>query len=163
MRCEVWSRDGHLGQTRAMAAVALKSCHRWLCQLGWRCHMQGPGLCLDLFGDQRVLLAFGWSLAIWLGHRGPISLFLLHSAGGFLDELFPQAQKFRKPPCLPLPLSSQEGLQVSESLHRDSLYISLYPHAFQFLFQGVLQDWPELLQQGGVSPQSFQHLLLSNL
>lgn len=38
---------------------------------------------------------------------------------------------------------------------------SLYPHAFQFLFQGVLQDWPELLQQGGVSPQSSQHLLLS--
>lgn len=64
-----------------------------------------------------------WSLAVCLGHRGSTPLSLLHSAGGFLDELFPQAQKVRKPPCLLLPLGSQEGIQVSESLNRDSLCI----------------------------------------
>lgn len=41
-----------------MAAAALKSGHGWLCRLGWRCHVQGPGLWLDLFGDERVLLTF---------------------------------------------------------------------------------------------------------
>ena len=52
-----------------------------------------------------------------------MSLSLLHSAGGFLDKLFPQTQKFRKPPCLLLPVGSQEGLEVSESLQGDSLCI----------------------------------------
>ena len=65
-----------------------------------------------------------WSLAVWLGHRGPVPLsLLLHSAAGFLDELLPQTQKFRKPPRLLLPLGSQEGLQVSEGVSRDSLCI----------------------------------------
>lgn len=52
-----------------------------------------------------------------------MSLSLLHSTGGFLDKLFPQTQKFRKPPCLLLPVGSQEGLEVSKSLKGDSLCI----------------------------------------
>lgn len=64
-----------------------------------------------------------WSLGVWLGRWCPLPLSLLHSAGGFLDKFFPQTQKFRKPPCLLLPLGSQEGLKVSESLNGDSLCI----------------------------------------
>lgn len=64
-----------------------------------------------------------WSLAIRLGPQGRMPLSLLHSAGGFFDELFPKTQKFRKPPRLLLTLGPQKGLQVSESLNRDSLCI----------------------------------------
>lgn len=52
------SRGGPRGQAQAMAAAALKTCHSGLCRLGWLCHMQGPGLWLDLFSDQWALLAF---------------------------------------------------------------------------------------------------------
>lgn len=64
-----------------------------------------------------------WHLALWLGHRGPVPLSVLDSAGGFLNELLPQAQKLRKPPGLLLPLGLQDGLQVSEGLSGNSLGI----------------------------------------
>ena len=64
-----------------------------------------------------------WHLALWLGHQGPVLLSVLHSAGGFLNELLSQAQKLRKPPGLLFPLGSQDGFQVSEGLSGNSLGI----------------------------------------
>lgn len=58
MSSGAWSRDGHRGRARATAAATLTSHCRWLCQLGWRCHMQGPGLWLGFFGNHSVPLAF---------------------------------------------------------------------------------------------------------
>lgn len=85
--------------------------------------MRKPAWILPVTAPKQASRQLTWSLGVWLGRQGPVSLSLLHSAGGFLDKLFPQTQKFRKPPCLLLPLGSQEGLKVSESLKGDSLCI----------------------------------------
>lgn len=58
MHSGAWNRGGHLGEARAMAAMALTSWRRRLCWLGWQRHIQGPGLWPDLPCGQCGPLAF---------------------------------------------------------------------------------------------------------
>lgn len=58
MHSGAWNGGGHLGEAGAMAAVALKSWRRRLCQLGGQCHSHRPGLWPDLPRGQCDPLAF---------------------------------------------------------------------------------------------------------
>lgn len=60
MHSGAWNGGGHLGEARAMAAVALKSWRRRQGWLGWQHHVQGPGLWPGLPCGQRDRLAFDY-------------------------------------------------------------------------------------------------------
>jgi hypothetical protein len=75
---------------------------------------------LGSWSQSKVCPRLTWRLAIWLGRTLPS---LLHPAAHFLVELFPQTGKLSEASGYLLPLGSQQGLQTSDSLSRNSLCV----------------------------------------
>lgn len=82
-----------------------------------------PNPPLRSWSQSKASPQFTWRLAIWLGHHGRTLPSLLHPAAHFLVELFPQTRKLSEASGYLLPLGSQEGLQATDSLSRNSLCV----------------------------------------